>query len=128
MESWRSDQRNGYHSEITVSENTFPNGVTIEWSWPGETEDNDFFYAYPERTIGQKPLLQLPTSFDNFPVEVSNIVNLDLNYDIDWTQAEDSGFFIAVSLWLSNDPDGGVRLPKTKLWFGLNPRMPTLPG
>jgi len=89
-----------YTSTITITDDSdaFPAGMTFEWNFP-EVANDAFVYGYPEVTIGQKPWIALLTTFDNFPIEVSNLVNLDLNFDIDWTiPPTDADFFIAVSL------------------------------
>ena len=118
----RGDLINGtdYTQSITLTESTFPMGVTMSWDWPN-TNDK-YVYAYPELTIGQKPWINLPTTFDSFPVQVSDLVNLDLNFDIDWTQDADSDFFVAVSLWLSNDPDGDIYSTENEIMIWLKPK------
>ncbi|WP_373050775.1 GH12 family glycosyl hydrolase domain-containing protein [Thalassovita aquimarina] len=104
----RRDLVNGtdYTQSVAVTAAGFPDGVTMEWDWPEVTNDA-YVYGYPEIAIGQVPWNPLATTFDHFPVEVSNIENLDLNFDYTAVLEQGGDFNVSVSLWLSNDPDGG---------------------
>ncbi|MEL7255350.1 MAG: hypothetical protein AAGL23_14325, partial [Pseudomonadota bacterium] len=110
----RRDLTNGtdYDQSITVPDVTYPEDATVDgavlaWDWPEEVNDA-FVYGYPELAIGQVPWNPLQNTFDHFPIQVQDIVDLSLDFDFDWQSLDpEDDFNISVSLWLTNDPDGG---------------------
>lgn len=105
---------------ITVNEAGFPGAVTMEWDWP-DFHNDAYVYAYPELTIGQKPWNPLATTYDEFPVQLSELENLDFTYEIDWHEPADGDFNVSISLWLSTDPDGGFDAVTNEFMIWIKP-------
>lgn len=101
-----------YDQSITVPGAVSPGDGAVDgsvnaWDWPDVANDA-YAYGYPELAIGQVPWNPLPNTFDHFPIQVDDIVDLTLDFDLGWTPSgPQDDFNISVSLWLTDDPDGG---------------------
>lgn len=127
----RRDLVRGSDDTITIPDAVPPatatvDGSTIAWDWPDVANDADV-YGYREPAIGQVPWNPLPGTFDHFAVQVDDIVDLTLDFDLNWTPTgPDDDFNISVSLWLTSDPDGDVDAVRKEvaIWLRKSNRTP----
>ena len=84
--------------------------VTFQWSFPFTTEIFTNIKAYPEIIFGPAPMGGGQKSADVsgvFPVQVSDIDNLTLDYAVNYT-GNTGGFNVAFDIWLTSVEGGGA--------------------
>jgi hypothetical protein len=83
----------GYTQSIQINESTFPNGVTMSWSWP--EEGNGSVYAYPE----------ISWSVAGGVVQISDLLTLNASFDFRLS-GDPTSSNIAFEAWLYPDARG----------------------
>jgi hypothetical protein len=94
---------------VTLEPSTFPNGVSLDWSWPAQ--DNGTIYGYPE----------ISWSVGSKAVRISDIASLTSTYAFRGSGPADS-YDVAFEAWLYSAP-GGVWetvLSEVMLWVHSN--------
>ncbi|MBA4807425.1 hypothetical protein [Brevundimonas sp.] len=84
--------------------------VTFQWSFPFTTETFTNIKAFPEIIFGPAPMSGGQKSTDVsavFPVKVSDIGDLILDYSVDYT-GNTGGFNVAFDIWLTSVEGGGA--------------------
>ncbi|OGN52158.1 MAG: hypothetical protein A2352_10685 [Caulobacterales bacterium RIFOXYB1_FULL_67_16] len=84
--------------------------VTFQWSFPFATEVFTNIKAYPEIIFGPAPMSGGQKATDvggTFPIQVSEIDNLTLDYSVDYT-GNAGGFNVAFDIWLTSVEGGGA--------------------
>jgi Ca2+-binding RTX toxin-like protein len=106
-----------YTQSITLSPSTFPNGVTMSWSWPDA--GNGSVYAYPE----------ISWSVAGDVVQISDILSLTTDYNFS-ISGNTSGFNVAFDTWLYADPRGiwETTTSELMLWVHSNGWQPDWDG
>ena len=85
------------------------NHPTFNWSFPVVTDAVSSVRAYPEISFGPNPLssVQTPAPGAVFPVQLSALSGLTVNYDVAY-QGNKDGFDVAFDIWLTSQPNGGA--------------------
>jgi len=93
-----------YTQSISIDRSTFPNGVTMSWSWPNGTA----IFSYPEIVYGAQQSFAIPTRTDMPPpTQVAAFTNLSAQYSLS-ISGQTRKFDVAFDLWLTSRPDGGI--------------------
>jgi hypothetical protein len=74
------------------------------WNWPGFDAS---VFAYPEITFGWKPWSGGKSTDPRFPMKVSALPRLALNYEVE--TVADGSYDLAPEVWLTNAPGGGAK-------------------
>ena len=96
-------------------------GARFEWDFP-DAPDWWMPRAYPEAILGAKPWDGPETTDPLLPIPVEE-AQVDLTFSLDWGAPPDQprgGFNVAISLWLSDDPEAGregIR-EEVMIWLG----------
>jgi len=109
--------RNGpdFTQSVTYEPGTFPDGVTLRWSWPGFNEQ---IWAYPEVIVGYKPWDPHDPALD-FATRVDAVRELDARFDL--AIGGDTGKFnVALEFWLTDKPGGGPQWITTEVMVWLH--------
>jgi Ca2+-binding RTX toxin-like protein len=91
-----------FTQSVTYEPATFPDGVTLQWSWPGFNEQ---IWSYPEVIVGYKPwdphdgTLALTTRVDA-------VRELEAHFDLA-IAGQTGKFNVALEFWLTDKPGGG---------------------
>jgi hypothetical protein len=83
----------GFTQTISIEEASFPDGVTMNWSWP--QAGNGSVYAYPE----------ISWAVSGKVVQIADILTLSTDYDFK-IGGQTNGFNVAFDTWLYADPRG----------------------
>lgn len=109
--------RNGadFTQSVTYEPGTFPDGVTLRWSWPGFNEQ---IWAYPEVIVGYKPWDPHDPALD-FATRVDAVRELEARFDL--AIGGDTGKFnVALEFWLTDKPGGGPQSITTEVMVWLH--------
>ncbi len=109
--------RNGpdFIQSVIYEPATFPDGITLRWSWPGFNEE---IWAYPEVVVGHKPWDPHDPTLD-FATRVDAVREFEARFDL--AIAGDTGKFnVALEFWLTDTRGGGPQSITTEVMVWLH--------
>jgi hypothetical protein len=104
-----------FTQSVTYEPATFPDGVTLQWSWPGF---NERIWAYPEVIVGYKPWDPHDGTLD-LAVRVDAVRELEAHFDLA-IAGETGKFNVALEFWLTDKPGGGPQSITTEVMVWLH--------
>ncbi|BBD99699.1 hypothetical protein SAMIE_1032000 [Sphingobium amiense] len=111
-----------YTLNSAFSTSDMTRGTTFNWSYPLTTTDQRIL-AYPELIFGTSPHNAAGNPTDTskvFPVQVSNLSKLTVDYDLSYT-GNKGGFNVAYDIWFANSPTAtGTSAVTTELMIWLH--------
>ncbi|HET7716717.1 MAG TPA: hypothetical protein VFK86_13920 [Bauldia sp.] len=109
--------RNGvdFVQSLTYEPATFPDGVTLQWSWPGFNEE---IWSYPEVIVGYKPWDSNEGTLD-LTARVDTVKRLQADFDLA-IAGETDKFNVAIEFWLTDRPGGGPQSITTEVMIWLH--------
>lgn len=113
---WGSKKAQGKFEQCLLSrEREGRKEIGWTWSWPGF--DSSVF-AYPEAVVGWKPWSGGSTTHERFPIKVSEIGALSLEYEVE-TSATGS-YNLAPEIWLTASPRPDAKSITTEVMFWMD--------
>lgn len=98
-----------FNIDATFDKYDATGGTTFTWTMPYTTQKGSPILAYPEVAFGVPPKGANEYNPGDkaavFPVQVSDLVSLTADFDVDWT-GNAAGFNVAYDIWLTSEPFG----------------------
>lgn len=96
---WNALGANGFDWTQCIAMRTIAGKTQYGWYWQWP-ENGDVVYAQPQITLGNTPWTEHQTIKAGYPIDISALDKLQLNYDIEI--ASDGEYNLTSTLWLTN--------------------------